>query len=86
MLDFIDERCECIGVPTTYSEKVLTSNAGHSEGGMAIMWKTASKLKVKKIIFENNFMVFNFTAGNTSIVVVNVYMNSDLWDIETLNK
>ena len=86
MLDFIDERYECIGVPAIYSEKVLSSNAGGPEGGMAIMWRTASKLKVKKIIFENNFMIFNFTTGNTSIVIVNVYMNSDLWDVETLNK
>ena len=86
MLDFIDERYECIGVPAIYSEKVLTSNAGRPEGGMAIMWRTASTLKVKKIIFENNFMIFNLTAGNTSIVIVNVYMNSDLWDVETLNK
>ena len=50
---------------------------------MVIMQRTASKQKVKKIIFENNFMIFNFTAGNTIIVMVNVYMNSDLWDVET---
>ena len=72
--------------PATYSEKVLTSNVGRPECGMAIIWRTASKLKVKKIVFENNFMIFNYTAGNTSIVIVNVYMNSDLWDVETLNK
>ena len=86
MLDSINERYGCIGVPTIYSEKVLTSSTGRPEGGMTIMWRTASKLKFKKIIFKNNFMIFNFTAGNTSIVIVNVYMNSDLGDVDTLNK
>ena len=86
ILDFIDERYECIGVPATYSEKVLTSNAGRPEGGMAILWRTASKFKVNKIIIEDNFMVFNFSVGNISIVIVNVYMNSDLWEVETLNR
>ena len=86
ILDFIDERYECIGVPATYSEKVLAANAGRPEGGMAVMWRTASKIKVKRIMFENNFMIFNFNISNTNIVIVNVYMNSDLWDVETLNK
>ena len=86
ILDFIDERYECIGVPATYSEKVLTSNAGRPEGGMAVMWRTASKIKVRRITFESNFMVFNFALGNKNIVIVNVYMNSDLWDVEILAK
>ena len=86
IIDYIDENYDCIAVPATFSEKVLAANAGRQEGGMAILWRKASNLKVNKVSIENNFMVFNFAIGNVKIVVVNVYMNSDLWEVSTLNK
>lgn len=82
ILDFIDENYECIGVPAKYSEKSLTANAGRPEGGMAILWKKSSKFTVNKI----SFMIFSIRAGNLNVVLVNVYMNSDIWEISTLNK
>ena len=73
ILDYIDEKYECIGVPAIYSDKVLCSNAGRPEGGMAIMWKSASKFRVNKVVFENNIMIFNFSVGKENVVIVNVY-------------
>ena len=86
ILDFIDENYECIGVPAKYSEKSLTANAGRPEGGMAILWKKGSQFTINKIILDDNFIVFNIRIGDFNVVLVNVYMNSDIWEISTLNK
>ena len=86
ILDYIDEKYECIGVPAIYSDKALCTNAGRPEGGLAVMWKSSGKFKIKKVVFENNFIIFNIIVGRESIVLVNTYLNSDLWEAVTLNK
>ena len=86
ILDFIDENYECVGVAATYSEKSLISNEGRPEGGMAILWKKNCGFKVKNIILKDNFIIFSIRICNFDILLVNVYMNSDIWKVCTLNK
>ena len=85
-LDFIDENYECVGVPAVFSEKVLTAAAGRPEGGMAFLWKKKSNFKVNKVITETNFMILDIAVGSHNILIINVYMNSDIWEIATLEK
>ena len=85
-LDFIDENYECIGVGATYSEKVLTAGAGRPEGGMALLWKKNSHFKVNRVLLETNFMIFDIAVGSFNILLINVYMNSDVWEVITLEK
>ena len=86
ILDYVDENYECIGVPAVYSDKVLAACSGRPEGGMAILWRKTLKFHINKVVTEKNFMVVTIDIASLSIAFVNVYMNSDIWEIETLNK
>ena len=85
-LDFIDEKYDCIGVPAVYSEKVLVAGAGRPEGGLAVLWKKNSLFKVNGIVLENNFIIFNILLNGIQILLVNVFLNSDIWEVATLEK
>lgn len=85
-LDFIDDNYECIGVPAIYSARVLTAGAGRPEGGMAILWKKDSKFKINRVMLENNFMALNVEMKGIKVLLVNVYLNSDIWEVSTLEK
>lgn len=86
ILDYVDENYESIGVPAAYSEKALTANAGRPEGGMAVLWRRNSNFTIKKVSLEKNFMMIKVRVSDKDILLVNVYLNSDIWEIETLNK
>lgn len=86
LLDFIDENYDCFGVAATFSERSLISCAGRPEGGMAVLCKKDSSFTVNKVILETNFIILNILVGNFSIILVNVYLNSDVWEVSTLNK
>ena len=86
ILDFIDEDYECIGVAANYSERSMTSNEGRPEGGMAVIWKKMSHFKVVSTVLKDNFMIFKLRIGDFNLLLVNVYLNSDIWKICTLNK
>ena len=84
-LAFIDENYNSVGIAASFSEKALVSNAGRQQGGLAFLWKKSSLLKINKVTLENNFIAVNIVVGNRSVLLVNVYIASDLWEIRTLN-
>lgn len=85
-LDYVDENYEAIGVAATMSERALAAMAGRPEGGMAILFKKQSNFKVTDCFIESNYMAFNIHANNTNILLVNVYLNSDIWEAVTLQR
>ena len=82
-LSFIDETYESVGKSASYSEQALTSNAGRAEGGLACLWKMNEKFSVKKINFEDKFIEMHLMVGNSCILLINVYIKSDLWEART---
>ena len=86
LLDYIDENYDCFGVPAIFSEKSLVACAGRPEGGMAVLCKKNSTFNIKKVVLEDNFMILNVLLGDFSIILVNVYLNSDIWEVATLNR
>lgn len=86
ILGCIDENYDAVGVGATLSEKSLTSMAGRPEGGLAILWKKNSHFKVNKIVLENRAILINIKIHGRDVILVNVYLNSDLWEPSTLNK
>ena len=85
-IDFIDEFYESVGVGAIYSEKSLTSVSGRPMGGMACLWRNGSHFKVDKIVLDRNICIFSISVMNLKIVLVNVYLNSDVWESATLAK
>ena len=59
---------------------------GRPEGGLAILWRKDLQLKINSIFVENNFIVFSFSIYGFDVVLINVYLNSDIWEAATLNK
>lgn len=86
MLDFIDENYESVGVAATLSDRALAALAGRPQGGMAILFKKSLHLKINEIILQSNFMVFNIAVNGIDLLLVNVYLNSDVWEAVTLQK
>lgn len=86
LIDYIDENYDCFGVPATFSEKSLVACAGRPEGGMAVLCKKDSSFTINKVVLESNFILINILIGNLSIILVNVYLNSDVWEVATLNR
>ena len=82
-LDCIDDSYESVGVGAVYSEKAITSVAGRPQGGIACLWRVDSVFKIYDIVLENNMCVLFITIGNIRVVLVNVYLKSDIWEIET---
>ena len=86
IMDYISEHYECISEAATYSDKALTSMAGRPEGGMAILYRKSSRFVINKIELHKSYLILSFNFLGFTIVLVNVYMNSDNWEISTLNK
>ena len=84
-LAFIDENYEAVGSGSVYSERAIESNAGRSEGGMACLWKRDTQFKINKVIIEKNFIVVSLEYNSLIILVVNVYIRSDIWETHTLH-
>ena len=84
-LQFIHEDYEVVGVSSVFSERVLQSNAGRSEGGLACMWRRDSQIKIVKIRLEKDFIVLVLEINSVIIVLVNVYIRSDTWETHTLH-
>ena len=85
-LAFIDDNYEVVGIPAVYSEKALESCAGRCEGGVACMWSREANFQIDKIILRKHFLIMSILCDGVLIVVVNVYIKSDLWKIGTLNE
>ena len=86
IVDYINENYECIGVGAVYSERSLASVAGRPQGGMACLWRVGSLFNLDKVIIDSNLCILCITVGDLKIVLVNVYLNSDVWEIETQAK
>ena len=84
-LAFIDENYEAVGSGSVYSERAIESNAGRSEGGMACLWKRDSQFKINKVIIEKKFIVVSLVYNSLTILVINVYIKSDIWETHTLH-
>ena len=84
-LSFIDEYYNVVGSSSVYSDKAFESNAGRSEGGLACLWRKDATYKLEKIIIENDYIIMSVGIGSLSIVLVNVYVRSDIWETRTLN-
>ena len=84
-LAFIDEHYDNIGIGAVYSNKALVANAGKCEGGLACLWKRNGDFNISKIVIEDKFIVLQVQMGNKNILLVNVYIKSDLWEARTHN-
>ena len=84
-LQFIDENYEVVGVSSVFSDRVLQSNAGRSEGGLACMWRKDSQFRIVKVSLEKDFIVLVLEINSLIIVLVNVYIRSDTWETHTLH-
>ena len=84
-LQFIDENYEVVGVCSVFSDKALETNAGRSEGGLACLWRKDSLFRVVKITIEKDFIILSLEIDSLIIVLVNVYIRSDIWETQTLN-
>lgn len=85
-LDFIDEFYESVGVGAVFSERSLVSMSGRPQGGMACLWRKGSHFSVDKIVLDKNICILSITVANFKIVLVNVYLNSDVWETATLTE
>ena len=84
-LNFIHENYEAVGSGSVYSERAIESNSGRSEGGLACLWKRDARFKIKKVMIERNFIVMSLAYNSLTIVLVNVYVKSDIWETQTLH-
>lgn len=84
-LSYVSEMYDGVGISASYSEKALTANAGRAEGGLACLWKRNDKITIKEVMLEKKFIGVQLLAGNHSILLVNVYLKSDLWEARTLS-
>ena len=82
-LEFIDENYDCVGLAATYSDRALTTNAGRAEGGLACLWKRNTHFKVNDVILEDKFIGLVLNIANKNILLVNVYIKSDQWEVGT---
>ena len=77
-LQFIDDNYEVVGVCSVFSDLALETNAGRSEGGLACFWRKGSPFKIVNIITEKDFIVLSIEINSLIIVLVNVYIRSDI--------
>ena len=84
MFRFDDDHYQNIGVGAKLSQKSLVSMAGRPEGGMVCLWKTDAVFNIDKVVLENNICVLCLGINDKKILLVNVYMNSDIWESTTL--
>ena len=78
MLDFIDERYNSIGASAYFSEKCLTGLTGRPMGGLACLWRTDALFSVQTLLINSDYIVLNIKFNTTSLILVNVYLRSDL--------
>ena len=84
-LFFIDENYEVVGSASVYSKKAIESNSGRSEGGLACLWRKDSQFTVDSIITTTSYILMSLRFGSLTLVMVNVYLRSDIWEVRTLN-
>ena len=82
-LDYIDENYESAGLSAVYSEQSLVSMSGRPRGGMACLWRTDSMLLINKVILEDNICILCVSFNNFKMILVNVYIKSDIWEVAT---
>ena len=73
-----------MGVGAKYSDKCLSEATGRPMGGLACLWRSDAFFNVQILLTNPDFIVLNVKYNNTSIILVNVYLRSDLGDPETL--
>ena len=84
-LTHIDEQYENVGIGAIYSEKACTANRGRQEGGLACLWRRDSCFKVTKVLLEDIYIGIEITVGIHVVLLVNVYIKSDIWEARTLD-
>ena len=85
-LAFIDEKYDSIGIGAIYSERAISASSGRAEGGLACLWKRDGNFKILKIILEDKLLALQMQIGSHCILLVNVYVKSDLWEVNTHNE
>ena len=65
---------------------MLVAGAGLAEDGLAVLLKKNLLFKVNGIVLENYFIIFNIVLNGIQILLVNIYLNSDIWEVATLEK
>ena len=83
LFDFVDENYESVAEGAVYSEKAIATAAGRPQGGIACLWRSGSSFNIDKIVLEKNICILCITVGTFKIVLVNLYFNSVLWEMET---
>ena len=58
--------------------------AGRPEGGMACLWRCNPEFSVSKIVLVENMCIMLISTGGFDLVLVNVYLKSDIWETHTL--
>ena len=84
-LSFIDENYDVVGSTSVYSERAIESNGARSEGGLACMWRKNAQFRIDKIVTMKDYIIMTIRIGHLTIVIVNVFLRSDIWEIRTLD-
>ena len=63
----------------------MTAIAGRCGAGLACLWKRNGDFNINKIVTEEKFIVLQVQIGNKDILLVNVYIESNLWEARTHN-
>lgn len=85
-IDFISEEYTGLGVPATYSEKCLESNAGRCEGGLVCIWRKDLPFTITVLAQEKFLIAIQVTLGDLKIILINVYMNSVTWEAKSMDE
>ena len=85
-LNYIHEEYEAVGSGAVYSDRALQSNAGRCTGGVACLWRREASLSIDKVFIEKDYIVLSVICGSLTLVFVNVYIRSDIWEIRTHNE
>ena len=86
ILDFVDERYNCIGAGAYFSNKCLAEATGRPMGGLACLWRSDATFSVNVLDISLDYIALKLKFNNTSIILVNVYLRSDLGDPVSLEK
>ena len=84
ILDFVDERYGSIGVGAIYSDRCLESGGGRPMGGLACLYKINSGFTLELIESNNDIMILRLIIDNIQIILINIYIRSDLGNPDTL--
>ena len=77
ILDFVDERYNCIGAGAYFSDKCLGEATGRPMGGLACLWRSDATFSVNVLDISRDYIALKLKFNNTSIILVNVYLRSD---------